>query len=222
MLTSRDPVPDAVADLLQSRLRAVAKRSAGRSAPTALQPGNGYAVVITDGTGGTGLFPAPRGVVVVGMVSPAEAARALPLLFPPGARTATGGGTRALGTRESFPLAGEFELWGAAIGPQLVFATETSLIDAAVADPGAVTTPGPADPSWAVGAVATISMEKLLPLLRRWGAPLSGLVEASWPKGPDVVRDLGLLAAVGTVQVASGADARFDRAAITITVHDVR
>jgi hypothetical protein len=222
MVTSRDPVPSALADLLQARRNAVVKRSPGRPAPaTAIQPGNGYAVLITDGTGGTGLFPAPRGVVVIGMGSAAEAARALTQLYPPGARTAAGGGTQALATRESFPLAGEFELWGAAVGPQLVFATETSLIDATVAEPDAVTTPGPGDPSWTVGTVASLSMEKLLPLLRRWGAPLSGLVEASWPQGPDVVRDLGLLAAVGTVRVTSGSDVRFDRAAVTLTVHDL-
>jgi len=223
MVTSSDPVPTAFADLLQGRLKAVAKRTPGMSAPaTPIQTGNGYAVVITDGTGGTGFFPVPHGVVVIGMGSAAAAARTLPLLYPAGARTAAGGGTRALATRESFPLAGEFELWGAAIGPQLVFATETSLIDAASADPGAVAAPRPDDPSWTVGAVATISMEKLLPLLRRWGAPLSGLAAASWPEGPDIVRDLGLLAAVGTVQMTAGSDVRFDRAAITLTVHDLR
>ena len=64
-------------------------------------------------------------------------------------------------------------------------------------------------------------MEKALPLLRRWGAPLSGLVLANWPQMPDVARDLGLLAAVGTVRVAAGSDGRFDRAAITLDVHDL-
>ena len=222
-LTSREPVPAASTDLLQTRLRAVARRSTGTSAPVAaLQPGSGYAVVITDSAAGPGFFPAPRGLVVIGMASAAEAAAALPLLFPPGARTATGGGTRALATRESFPLAGEFELWGAAIGPQLVFATDTSLIDAAAADAGTGATRNPGDPSWAVSTVASISMEKALPLLRRWGAPLSGLVAANWPEAPDIARDLGLLAAVGTVRVAAGSDDRFDRAAITLDVHDLR
>ena len=65
-------------------------------------------------------------------------------------------------------------------------------------------------------------MEKFLPLLRRWSAPLSGLVAANWPEAPDIARDLGLLAAVGTVRVAAGSDDRFDRAAITLTVHDLR
>ncbi len=222
-LTSREQVPTALADLLQTRLNAVARRSSGTSTPaTAIQPGSSYAVAITDSTGGTGFFPAPRGVVMIGMASAPEAARALPSLFPPGARTAVGGGTRALATRESFPLAGEFELWGAAIGSHLVFATDTSLIDEAAADAGVGITRRPEDPSWPVGTVATISMEKLLPLLRRWGAPLSGLVVANWPEAPDITRDLGLLAAIGDVRMAAGSDNRFDRVAITLTVHDLR
>ena len=221
-LTSRESAPTALTDLLQSRLKAVVRRSTGTSAPvTVIRPGSGYAVVITDGAAGPGFFPAPRGLVVIGTASAAEAARALPLLFPPGARTGTGGGSRALATRESFPLAGEFDLWGAAIGPQLVFATDTSLIDAAAADAGTVTTPHPGDPSWSVHTVASLSMVKALPLLRRWGAPLSGFVAANWPQAPDSTRDLGLLAAVDTVRVAAGSDDRFNRAAITIAVHDL-
>jgi hypothetical protein len=209
-------------DLLQTRLRAVARRGTGTSAPVAaIQPGNGYAVVITESAAGRGIFPIPRGLVMIGMTSAAEATRAIPLLFPPGARTGTGGGTRALATRESFPLAGEFELWGAAIGPQLVFATDTTLIDAAAADAGAGTTRNAGDPSWAASTVASLSMEKAQPLLRRWSAPLSGLVTANWPEAPDIARDLGLLAAIGTVRVAAGSDGRFDRAAITLTVHDL-
>jgi hypothetical protein len=223
LLTSREPVPSAFADLLQNRRSAVARRNAGASAPVdAIQPGNGYTVVITDSAGEPGIFPAPRGIVMIGMPSASEAARALPLLFPPGARTAAAGGTRALVTRESFPLAGEFELWGAAIGPQLVFATDTSLIDAAAAEPDSAATRDRADPAWPVSAVAAISMEKFLPLLRRWGAPLSGLVAANWPEAPDITRDLGLLAALGSVRMAAGSDDRFDRAAITLDVHDFR
>jgi hypothetical protein len=163
----------------------------------------------------------PRGLAVIGTASAAEAANALPLLFPAGARTGTGGGTRALATRESFPLAGEFELWGAAIGPQLVFATDTALIDAATAGSVTGATGNPGDPPWSVGTFASISVEKTLPLLRRWGAPLSGFVAANWPEAPDITRDLGLLAAVDTVRMAAGSDGRFDRAAITIAVHDL-
>jgi hypothetical protein len=223
LLTSNGPVPAAFTDLLQSRLRAVARRSSGNPAPvSAIQPGSGYAVVITESAAGPGFFPAPRGLAVIGVADAAKAAAALPLLFPPGARTGTGGGTRALATRESFPLAGEFDLWGAAIGPRLFFATDPALIDAAVAVAGTGTTRNPGDPSWAVSTVASLSMEKALPLLRRWGAPLSGYVAANWPEAPDIARDLGLLAAVGTVRVAAGSDGRFDRAAITLTVHDLR
>ncbi len=136
LLTSNGPVPTDLTDLLQTRLRAVARRSPGPSAPaSAIRLGSGYAVVVTDSAAGHGFFPVPRGLVVIGTSSASEAAHALPRLFPPGARTGTGGGTRALATRESFPLAGGFEFWGAAIGRQLVFATDTALIDAAVAVP---------------------------------------------------------------------------------------
>lgn len=223
LLASSEPVPSVLADLLQARRDAVARRSAATAAPEpALRPGNGYAVVVTDSAGGTGLFPAPRGLVLVGMPSSAESSRVLPLLFPPGAREATGGGTRALATRESFPLAGQFDLWGAAIGPQLVFATDPSLFDAVRADTGTAADRPSERASWPVSTVAAVSMEKALPLLKRWGAPLSGLVAAKWPDSPGVARDLGLLAAVGTVRVAAGSDDRFDRAAITLDVHDLR
>jgi hypothetical protein len=221
LLTSSEPVPSVLTDLLQTRQRAVARRSAGAST-TAIQPGSGYAVVIAESAGGPGLFPIPRGLAVIGMPSAAKAAETLPLLFPPGARTGTGGATKALTTRESIPLAGEFELWGAASGRRLIFATDTALIAAAAADTGGGTARNPGDPSWPVSTVASISMEKFLPLLRRWGAPLSGLVAANWPEAPDIARDLALLAAVGTVRAAAGTDDRFDRAAITITVHDLR
>ena len=222
-LTSRLPAPTVLTDLLQTRRRAVAQRSPGTALPVAaLQPGSGYAVAITDSVQGGGLFPAPRGLVVIGMASATEAARALPLLFPLGARSASAGGTRALATSESLPLAGEFELWGAAIGSQLIFASGTSLIDAAAVDAGPDVVNQPDPPAWPVSAVASISMDKFLPLLQRWRAPLSGLFTASWPDGPDFARDLGLLAAIGDVRVAAGADDRLDRAAITFSVHDLR
>lgn len=222
-LASREPVPTALTDLLRARMLTATRRNSGRSAPVgAIQPGSGYAVVLTDSAEGSGFFPRPRGLALFGMTSAVEAARVLPLLFPPGARSATAGEARALASRESFPLAGEFELWGAAIGPQLVFATETALIAAAAAGTVAGAARDPEDPTWAVGTVAAVSLEKALPLLRRWNAPLSGLVAANWPDAPDVARDLDLLGAVGTVRVAAGSDDRFDRAAITITVHDLR
>lgn len=214
-LASREPVPTAMTDLLQSRLLTAAPAGA-------IQPGSGYAVVITDSVEGSGFFPLPRGLAVIGMTSAVEAARVLPLLFPPGARSAAAGEARALASRESFPLAGESELWGAAIGPHLIFATETSLIAAASAGTVAGAARDPGAPTWPVGTVAAVSMEKALPLARRWSAPLSGLVAANWPEAPDLARDLDLLGAVGTVRVAAGSDDRFDRAAITVTVHDLR
>lgn len=221
---SREPVPALLLDLVQTRRRAVARQGPGSSSPlTALRPGRGYAVAVTGSTGGGGLFPSPRGLVVVGMADAPAAAEAVRLLFPPGARSAAAGGTRALSTRESFPLAGEFELWGAAVGTRIVFATDTSLIDAVAADPGAGAAAGPvvAEPGWRVTSVAAISMEKAVPLVRRWAAPLSGLLAARWPGAPPLERDLELLSAVSTVRVAAGTDDRRDRAAITLHLHDL-
>jgi hypothetical protein len=221
---SRDPVPSSVADLLQARRRAAALRQTSPASPGGeIRTGSGYAVAITDSAGGSGLFPAPRGLVMVGMGSAGEAARSLPLLFPRGARTAAAGGTQALATRESFPLAGEFELWGAALGPRLVFATDTALIDAAAADAadGSTNDPPVPEPGWQVRAIGALSMDKALPLLRRWAAPLSGLITARWPAAPDVSRDIDLLAALGTVRVAAGSDGRRDRAAITLHLRDL-
>ncbi len=222
---SREPIPEPLADLLQARRRAVALRSAGPSPGAAdLRPGRGYAVVITSSAGGSGLFPSPRGLVAIGMASEPAAAAALRLLFPPGARSTVAGGSRAMATRESFPLAGEFDLWGAAVGTRVVFATDTSLIDAVAADPGTAATddPGTAEPAWRVTTIAAISMEKAVPLLRRWAAPLSGLIAARWPEAPPLERDLELLSAVSTVRIAAGADERRDRAAITLQLRDLR
>lgn len=222
-LAIRKPAPALLTEALQSRRSAVARLTGGVSPPSAaVRTGAGYAVVVTDSAGGTGLFPKPRGLVTIGMASAPEAARALPLLFPPHARSATGGGALALSSRESFPLAGQFELWGAAIGPRLVFATDTSLLDAAAAEPEMTLPPDPAGRSWQVDAIAALSMDKALPLVRRWSAPLSGLVAASHPLAPDVARDLGLLDAVGAVRVAAGSDGRFARAAVTLGVRDLR
>lgn len=219
--SSREPVPPALGDLLQHRRRETARQGTNASARFGeIATGRGYALVITDGTVGSGLFPAPQVGVVIGMASAAAAAGALPQLFPPGARTSVAGATLARGTRESFPLAGEFELWGAAIGSRLVFATDTGIIAALVADADPEE-PAASAPAWPVDAVARLSMEKALPLLRRWSAPLSGLLAANWPAAPDLIRDLDLLAAVRTVRVAAGSDGRHDRAAITLDLRDL-
>jgi hypothetical protein len=79
----------------------------------------------------------------------------------------------------------------------------------------------PEPPEWDVRAVAAISMDKILPLLQRWSAPLSGLIAARWPDAPEITRDLGLLAATGTVRVVAGSDDRRDRAAITLNLRDL-
>jgi len=211
------------------RGRAVARRLPWRRLATDLHapapgilPERGYAVALTGSTAETGLFPTPQGVVVVGMTGAAEAGRALPSLFPPGAREAAAAGTRALSTRESFPLTGEFQLWGAAVGRNLVFATDSALIDLASDDPARPLADEAAAPPWRVSTLAAISMEQALPLLRRWGVPISGLVAARWPAAPDLTRDIDLLAAVRTVRVTAGADTRRRRVAITLTVGDLR
>jgi hypothetical protein len=159
------------------------------------------------------------------MPSGAEARAALPLLFPPGARSATAGGVTALASRESIPLAGELDLWGAAVGSTLVFATDTGLIAAAAGtgggEAGATAAVLPGAPDWRIDAVAEVSMEQALPLLRRWGPPLSALLAARFPSIPDLTRDLDLAAAVRTVRVIVGSDEKRQRALITLHLRDL-
>lgn len=221
--SSREPPPPALLALLRDRQHAVSLRR-GTSSPPArvLQPAPGYALSLTGADGGSGLFPAPQGLLIFGMADAAAAGRALPLLFPPGARTARLGSTLALATRESFPLAGEFELWGATDGPRLVFATDASLIAAVTEGTGPVTADDRRrEPDWRVSSLASVSMTKALPLLRRWSAPLSGLIGARWPEAPQAAADIDLLAAVRTVRLVAGSDGRFERAAITLDVGDL-
>ena len=80
---------------------------------------------------------------------------------------------------------------------------------------------GIAEPGWRVDTIAAISIEKALPLLRSWSAPLSGLVAARWPEAPEITRDLELLAAVRTVRAVFGSDGRRDRASITVNLRDL-
>lgn len=217
--SSTGQVPQAFADLLASRRRQVSPRGDGAAGPIGL--GRGYALAIT-GSAGTGLLPAPRGIVIVGMASAAEAADVLPALFPAGARTAAASGTRALATRESFPLAGGFDLWGSALGRRLVFATDLSLIDAVATDTGTATPEQPtaASPGWRVQEIGVLSVEQALPLLRRWAAPISGLLAAKWPDAPDLTGDIELLATVRAVRVTVGSDDRLQRAAVALTLRD--
>ena len=222
-LSSRAGIPPPLLDLLRTRQRAVAARTGSASLPAAIAPGTGFALALTGTATGSGLLPSPQGFVVIGMASAGAAREALPLLYPPGARTAAAGGARALATRESVPLAGDFDLWGAAIGPRLIFATDTALIDALAKDADAAPTADSrqGDPAWRVAAVAAISLEKAQPLLRSWSAPLSGLFSARWPRGPEIASDVALIAAVRTVRATVGSDGRRDRAAITVNLRDL-
>jgi hypothetical protein len=67
---SRDPVPSSVADQLHARRRAAALRQTSPPSPGGeIRTGSGYALAITDSAGGSGLFPAPRGLLIIGMGS---------------------------------------------------------------------------------------------------------------------------------------------------------
>ena len=220
-ISSRTDPPGFLIDLLQERLWTAARRGAAARAESPVSPAGGYALALTEGAAGKGLLPAPRGLIAIGMKDAFAARAALPRLFPPGARSAPAGAVTALASRESIPLAGSFDLWGAAIGQDLVFATDTGLIEAAgqaAAMPGASREEAP---GWQVDTVAALSVEQALPLLRRWVPPLSGLIAARWPGIPDLTRDLELLAAVRSVRVTVGSDDRRDRALATILLRDL-
>lgn len=219
-LSSRLDAPPAFGDLLRERQRLAAARSGAAAGPP-LVPKDGFAFALTGAAPGAGLIPAPRGLLAIGMGSDAAARAALPQLFPRGARSSTVGGLTALASRESIPLAGDFELLGAAVGPLLVFATEPALLSAvagASAPAGAAEAP---DKAWRVDTVAEFSVEQTLPLLGRWATPLSGLVSARWPDAPDISRDLALLGAVRTVRATVGTDGRRDRALVAVHVRDL-
>lgn len=196
------PLP--LVDLIEQRAAAVARRG-GQPAPPLPPRGRGFALAVTGAAEG-GLFPRPQGILAVGMRDPGAARQALRLLFPPGARSAAGRWGEALSTRESFPLAGEFELWGTAAGDRLVLATDRALLEAL--DSGAAPGDGPgdaADPGFRpLDSVTTLDLARLLPALRRYAAPLSGLLSARYGL-PDVSRDFDLLAAVRSVAVITGA-----------------
>jgi hypothetical protein len=220
-VASRKEPPEFLIDLLQERLRTAARRGAAAHDESPVLPAGGYALALTGGAASTGLLPAPRGLIAIGMKDATAARTALPRLFPPGARSAPAGAATALASRESIPLAGTFDLWGAAIGQDLVFATDTGLIEAAGESPA---TPGASReeaPGWQVDTVAALSMEQALPLLRRWAPPLSGLIAARWPEIPDLTRDLDLLSAVRSVRITVGSEDRRDRALATILLRDV-
>jgi hypothetical protein len=226
-LSSRQPVPAPLIDLLHDRLRAAARRRGGAGPEPTVAPGRGFAVVVTESAGGSGLLPVPQGLIALGLRGDAAARDLLPLLFPPGARSASTGGVTALASRESIPLAGEFDLWGAADGPSLLFATDPGLLAAAIGSGGAggdaaIAEALPQAPDWRVDAIAEISMEKALPLLRRWAGPLSALLAARWPEAPDLTRDLDLAAALRTVRAVVGSDGKRDRSLVTLDFRDLK
>jgi hypothetical protein len=127
-----------------------------------------------------------------------------------------------LSTRESLPLAGEFELWGAAAGDRLVLATRQALIEGLAASaPGNGTAPAAAARDRPLDAVTTINVTKLLPALRRYAPPLSGLLRARLRGAPDVSRDLELLAAVRAIAVTTGSSPAGPLSRITLEVGDL-
>ncbi|HEY6000953.1 MAG TPA: hypothetical protein VI078_16830 [bacterium] len=214
------PPPAFLADFLAERAAAVARRQgvAGAWLPAL---GDGFALAITS-VEEAGLFPRPHGLLAIAMRDGAAAQEALRRLFPPDARSATAGrwGT-ALSTRESLPLAGEFDLWGAAAGGRLVLATQPALIEALGPD-AAPTGAVPALPAGAaLESVSAIDVARLLPAVRRYAAPVAGLLRARQRGLPDVARDLELIAAVRTAGVAAGWTQAGSRSRITLAVGDL-
>jgi hypothetical protein len=219
---ARGPLPEAAAGLLEARRDLVAARG-GRPRPprgsAALGLGAGFALAVTESET-TQLLPVPRGIAVVAMKDAAAARAALPELFPSGARTARAGRFDAVATRESIPLAGEYDLWGAAVGGDLVFATGTDLI-AALAAEGAGGAPALPEPGWAADAVAVVSVEKALPLLRRYAPVLAAMLSARYRGVPDLGHDLQLLGAVRTVTAVAGAAEGGSRMLLTLQLRDL-
>lgn len=205
----RGTPPPLVGELLATRALAVARRDGGTGG--AIPPlGDGFGLIVTE-SAGEGPFPRPRGVVLVGMSSPAAAGEALRLLFPRGSRSTDVRGMQAFSTLESLPLAGSFELWGAAADRYLVFATDTRAMEALRTGSGAAPLPARVpDPATALGgegrveAISALSMVKTLPLLRRYAPPLSGLLRARYPEAPDLAKDVELLGAIRSITVYAG------------------
>jgi hypothetical protein len=215
------PAPGPLLDFLGDRAAAVARR--GSAAVPQLPPlGSGFALALTSAEEG-GLFPRPHGILAVQMRDADAARQALRLLFPAGARSAAGRWGTALSTRESFPLAGEFELWGAAAGERLVLATQQALVEGL----GAIAAPGSGGPGAGpydggpLDSVTTLNVTKLLPALRRYAPPLAGLLRARYRGAPDLSRDLELAAAVRAVAVTTSTSAAGTRARITLQVGDL-
>jgi hypothetical protein len=207
-------------DLIEDRAAAVARRG-GPAAQAKPALGRGFALAVTAVADG-GLFPRPDGVLAIGMRDADAARQALQLLFPPGVRSATGRWGTALATRESLPLAGDFELWGAALEDRLVLATRLPLIEGlAAAPPGRDDEAAPAADGRALDSVTTLNVTKLLPALRRYAPPLAGLVRARFRGAPDVSRDLELLAAARSIAVTTATSPAGILSRVTLDVGDL-
>lgn len=223
LYSRRGASPPLVGEWLENRAQAVARRDG--AAVGAFPPlGEGFGLVLTEGAG-NGPLPQPRGLVIVGMPDPAAAATALRLLYPRGSRSGDVGGLEVISTRESLPLLEPFELWGAAAENQLVFATDSGLMvglrPGSGGERAAATMPDPAaalGDGWRVEAVAAVSMEKALPLLRRYALPLSGLLRARSENVPDLPRDLELLGAIRAVTVYTGSRPEGSLTRVRITI----
>ncbi len=213
-------LPPPLARLLAQRAADVARFDRADAAPQFPPLGSGYAFAVT--AAAEGLFPLPEGLVAVRMRDEQAARAALRMLYPAGARTAPSRWGTALATRESLPLAGEFELWGAAAGATLLFATRASLLEALEKSAhdqnrGAAFVP---DAAWPFDTVTTLNAARALPLLRRYAAPLTGLARARYPGSPDLGSDLALLQALRSVAVISGTSDHGTLARITVDVGD--
>lgn len=234
-LRSRDPLflhtrrgapPPLVTELLTARVAAVARRD-GTVAGEAPRLGEGFGLIVTDSVG-TGPFPLPRGVVLVGMESPAAAADTIRRLFPAGARIMQLAGMTAYSTRESLPLAGSFDLWAAAADRFLLFASDTALLEeaartVAAGDPaGGRDGPGASlGANWRTEAYTALSAEKAMPFARRYAPVFSGWLLARFRDAPDIGRDVELLRAVRSATVTTGTGAEGSLARIRLTLADL-
>jgi hypothetical protein len=179
-------------------------------------------VAVTGAENG-GLFPRPQGILTVGMRDEEAARGALRQLFPAGARSASGTWGQMLETRESLPLAGEFELWGAAAGSRLVLATQRALIEGlpATAPGSARASAAPRGEDRAIDTVTTVNVTKLLPVLRRYAPPLAGLLRARYRGLPDLSRDVELLAAVRALAATTVAAPTGTLSHVTVDLGDL-
>jgi hypothetical protein len=224
--TRRNAPPPLVAELLAARAQAVARRDG--TAAVELPPlGDGFGLVVTDSVDNAP-FPLPRGVVLVGMQSPAAAGETLRRLFPRTARSRDIVGSTAYTTRESLPLAGSFDLWAAAAGRFLLFASDAALLEeAARAAAGGGPSAGGVDPGallgsgWQADAYTELTVGKAMPIARRYAPVLTGWLQARFGSAPDLGCDVELLRAIRSVTVATGTGADGSLARVRLSLADL-